>query len=197
MILNRYNLLIILMGLLVFPLFAQSERDSLNKRPYLTITGEQADPLSLLLLNTEKIKSISVFAPGDASEWDKKTLPFGVVDVVLHKKAYPIGLKKLVDFYHLNDTVNHLPIIVAFGFSPDKLYVQQPDLLMISIEEVLSVEIRRSFLHRKPELYIIKKDPFRQRKESELGTRLDSINNLFQYEARKRYHKDTVIVGML
>ena len=48
--------------------------DTNYRRPFLLIDGKQADPLSLMVLDEENIKTLVVLSPAQAVKYGKKTL---------------------------------------------------------------------------------------------------------------------------
>lgn len=188
------NKILLAIYLIFFPgasLLAQFSMDSLYKRPHVTIDGQQVDALSLLLLDQAQIATLEVVSPENEVGVGREDLEFGTVEVTLKDGAKLLNLPELLKLYQLKATVVQLPVVVAFGFSSDKLFPKDQQILAFSERKVRSVVIERRFGQLLPQFSVTKRQDYHNDSKTPIGLQLDSLNHLFQEEARKRNPADT------
>ena len=159
------------------------------------INGDQADPLSLMLLAAEEIETLHIFSPGESDEYGDRAAKFGMVEIWLKKDVKIAGIKELVKLYHIRLNSVQLPVILSFGLHNERLYVKHPGLLLASESKVQQVGVRREYSEEGADLWIVRRMDFGDKNESSFRDRLDSLNNIFREEAKRRYPTpDTILI---
>jgi hypothetical protein len=190
---KKSYLLVCLMFLPCASLLAQFSMDSLYKRPHVVINGQQVDALSLLLLDKAQIVTLEVIPPKEGASAGREDSEFGTVEIWLKEGAKLVKLPELLNSYHFKDTVAQLPVLISFGFSQDKLIPKDQQLLAVSESKVRSVVIERRFGQILPQFSITKRHHYHLVDTTQSDLQLDSINHIFQEEARTRNASDAVV----
>jgi hypothetical protein len=165
--------------------------DTNYRRPYLLIDGKRADPLSLMVLDKEDIRSLVVLSPEQALKYGKENTRFGAVEITtLHPKEI-LNFKQLLKFFLFKKEAAKLSFVVYFGFSDDFLSPLDKELFMASLSKVQSMYMGKHY-EKDFKLFLSKR--YIDESKTKKNVLLDSLVQSLGMEARRRVPKDREII---
>lgn len=174
--------------------------DTNYRRPYLLVNGIPADPLSLMVLNSEDISEIVTLTQTQAAKYGTKFTRFGAVEVTLKDSAEVLSWDKMLKYYHFKPGAAKRPVNVHFGIQYDYLHVEHPERLLVSKSSVGRITLG-SHLGVPGPMILSKKVPHVKKPQSSEGVvyvmlnsdfivdpnpQLETLHQIFKLEARRR-----------
>ena len=114
--------------------------DTNYRRPFLLIDGKQADPLSLMVLDEENIKTLVVLSPAQAVKYGKKNSRFGAVEITTVNPKDILNFSELITQFHFKKEAAKLPFFVHFGLYYAFLSPREPKLFVASLSMLASLK---------------------------------------------------------
>ncbi|WP_316813689.1 hypothetical protein [Pedobacter heparinus] len=193
----------VFLTLLVVASNTKAQRPALDtnyRRPYLLVNGIRADPLSLMVLNSDDISEIITLTQTQAAKYGTKYTRFGAVEVTLKDSAEVLSWDKMLKYYHFKPGAARRPVAVHFGLQYDYLNVEHPELLLVSKSSVGRITLG-SHLGVPGRMVLSKKVPYVKHPRSSEGVvyvmsnsdfiidpnpKLEKLHQIFKLEARRR-----------